>query len=71
MVEWGITPEYINANWTEELLTLMFLKKRRRYERLAEARGEIQPKPRRVKDSQLFKEMGKYSGFTVEKIGEA
>lgn len=23
---WGLTPEYINAHWTEELLGLMFAK---------------------------------------------
>lgn len=26
--EWGLTPKWINDNWTEELLALMFLKRK-------------------------------------------
>lgn len=28
--EWGLTPEYINTNWTEELLALMVQKRNQR-----------------------------------------
>jgi hypothetical protein len=54
-VEWHLTPEYIHEHWTEELLTLMFLKRQRRIERHAEAVGD---KPREISDSQLFERMG-------------
>lgn len=35
MTEWGVTPEYINNRWTEELLTLMFIKRTARIKRAA------------------------------------
>jgi hypothetical protein len=42
--EWGLTPEWINANWTEELLALMFTKRKERIERMrAKVPGEGQP----------------------------
>lgn len=34
-MEWGLTPEYINRNWTEELLALMFQARLKRFERAA------------------------------------
>jgi hypothetical protein len=36
LTEWGLTPEYLNETWTEELLHLMFVSRGRRFER---ARG--------------------------------
>lgn len=36
-MEWHVTPEYINENWTEELLTLMFMKRKVRIDKLLAA----------------------------------
>jgi hypothetical protein len=34
LIDWHLTPEYINEHWTEELLCLMFVKRRERIERI-------------------------------------
>jgi hypothetical protein len=34
LVDWHLTPEYINEHWTEELLTLMFVKRKVRFDRM-------------------------------------
>lgn len=56
LAEWKLTPEYLNENWTEELLALMFQK---RYERLL---------PPKVTDTRLSNEeyFKKYN-ITVDK----
>ena len=40
LVEWGLTPEYLNATWTEELLNLMLRARGKRFERMNTARSE-------------------------------
>jgi hypothetical protein len=56
MVEWRVTPEYINDNWTEELLLLMFEK---RAVRLQKKAGTYQQQNyNMVPDIELFKMVG-------------
>jgi hypothetical protein len=31
LTEWGLTPEYVNENWTEELLHLMLKSRAKRF----------------------------------------
>lgn len=65
LTEWGLTPEYINEKWTEELLSLMFQKRNERIERWnAQSAGKAAPTPerRRVSDMELFQTMGIASG---------
>lgn len=61
-MEWHLTPEYIYEHWTEELLTLMFMKRKRRVQRKAEAEGLI---PREVSNEQAFEK----AGIEVERVG--
>jgi hypothetical protein len=65
LVEWHLSPEYLNENWTEELLALMFQKRNERIERAqATTAGESttarpsQPASRRVTDTELLAQMG-------------
>jgi hypothetical protein len=37
LADWGITPDEINREWTEEQLLLMFQKRKRSFERQVEA----------------------------------
>jgi len=54
--EWGLTPEYINEYWTEELLVLMFISRARSIKR---QRALIDGKTEDfVSDDELFRQMG-------------
>jgi hypothetical protein len=66
LVEWHVTPDEINENWTEELLTLMFLK---REERLTRVPKQVSAPTvdRSVSDVDLFKRMG----VSVQQIGRS
>jgi hypothetical protein len=61
MSDWGKDPVYINRWWTEELLTLMFIKRTVRIKRLAKAQSpeapEAPPEVNKVSDKELFAEM--------------
>lgn len=48
LAEWGVTPEYVNEYWTEELLALMFIKRRDRFQQYGKQQNET-PKLRRTK----------------------
>jgi len=61
LVEWHVTPEYINEHWTEEILQLLFVSRRKRF--------NAQPKPEytgsvhhRMSNEQFFSK----NGFSVE-----
>ncbi len=41
--EWGLTPQWINENWTEELLALMFLKRKEMFDELRPKANEEVP----------------------------
>lgn len=60
MTEWGVTPEYINNRWTEELLTLMFVKRTKRIRRIANREDvpSAEAPVNRVKDKELFQAIG-------------
>lgn len=55
--EWGLTPDYINRKWTEELLSLMFQSRGRRL-----ARGKKDDEPatvtRKVSNDEFFARHG-------------
>jgi len=59
LLEWGLTPEYINRRWTEELLALMFISRTKRLKRHAvAASGEQTTTPYKiVSEQELFAEM--------------
>ena len=65
MAEWGTTPDYITANWTDEMLYLMLEKLTERKEResriMGEARERHSPKMEKqeVPPEMLFAMMGK------------
>jgi hypothetical protein len=58
MTEWGLTPEYILDNWTEELFTLMFVKRAERIEAMTKAvKHDAAPAPvayKQITDQELF-----------------
>lgn len=63
MTEWGVTPEYINNRWTEELLTLMFVKRTKRIKRTTQKEisenGNVSEAPKKkVKDTEMFAMLG-------------
>ena len=41
--EWGLTPQWINENWTEELLALMFVKRKEMFDELRPKEEMPQP----------------------------
>lgn len=56
MTEWHLTPEYILDNWTEELLALMFEKRKESFDAmrtLQQPDSESLP-AKRVTDLELF-----------------
>lgn len=61
---WGLDPLYINSHWSDELLTLMFVARTRRYRRTAktqdpDAAQASAPAPaNRISDAELFSVMG-------------
>jgi hypothetical protein len=55
-VDWGTTPEYLNENWTEELLLLLTIKRAERIRQRAE--DARPPKDKRMTDVELFNAMG-------------
>jgi hypothetical protein len=58
LVEWGVTPEYINENWTEEELVVLFNARNRRLEAmLAKSKPQGEGK-RMVSDRELFRRAG-------------
>lgn len=59
MVEWHVTPDYIVANWTDELLDLMITKMVDRKEREREARGKPgKPDAIEVPAAVMFEDLG-------------
>jgi hypothetical protein len=53
LYEWQLAPEWINENWTEELLQLMFDARRKRI--LSRfGRQAVEPDQQLVKDKELF-----------------
>lgn len=54
LAEWHLTPAYINENWTEEMLLLMFQKRREYLRPLAQQQEQVT----RVSDQELFQQMG-------------
>jgi hypothetical protein len=62
MTEWGVTPEYINRWWTEELLTLMFIKRTKRIKRMNSATVVKEDfngnQYKKVTDTELFQAVG-------------
>lgn len=61
--EWHVTPDYINRNWTEELLQLMFLKREERLAAIANG-----GKSTKYRDKNLFENMGqKVKRVTVKR----
>jgi hypothetical protein len=60
--EWGLTPDYVNQEWTPEILWLMFYERKDNIERIEEYRrrqlGHEPEEDRRVvSDTELFKKM--------------
>ena len=67
-MEWRLTPEYINENWTDEEFVLMIEKLNERKKREIEAfqpRGIGNETDTLVSDVELFKELGN----KIEKVG--
>ena len=64
MAEWHVTPDYVTANWTDELLHLMLEKLMERKGResgaIEEVKGRYKPKvdDQEVSDKMLFAMMG-------------
>ena len=64
MAEWHVTPDYVTANWTDELLHLMLEKLMERKGRESEAIEGVRGRPRGekkegvVSDDMLFAMMG-------------
>jgi hypothetical protein len=48
LLEWGLTPEYVNKHWTEELLHLMLRARLKRFERARPVMGEMGQAPRQA-----------------------
>ena len=57
MAEWGLAPDYIASNWTDELLDLMIAKLVVRKNKLVEAVKGGNPN-QAVSDIELFRQMG-------------
>lgn len=59
MSTWGLMPDDINENWTEERLALMFVKHN---ERVRAESGESEStggaEPKRITDQDFFRQMG-------------
>jgi hypothetical protein len=59
LFEWKVTPEYINNNWTEEQLLLLFLSRAKRYKRQADTtKGDAPTEVKVVPEEELFERMG-------------
>jgi hypothetical protein len=53
LVEWGLTPDYINSRFTEELLALMLRSRMRRIRRMQGK--DIEPsKPKKIGSKEFF-----------------
>jgi hypothetical protein len=55
LAEWHVTPEYINEEWTEELLALMFIKRREMISKIARPNQPAAQKFSRVSNDDFFK----------------
>jgi len=63
--EWGITPDYINQQWTPEILFVMFRERKENIRRIEEQQEEDRQRmengdtgPRRkISDVELFRKM--------------
>lgn len=60
LTEWGLTPDYINANWTEELFALMLITRNQRIDR--------QNLRRKPKDEQGFRRLSNEEFFRRHNI---
>jgi hypothetical protein len=64
LCEYGLTPEYVNDSWTEELLALMMLKRRERIETVSKGKreqltvGNETVLAKRVSNEQFFQATG-------------
>jgi hypothetical protein len=59
LIEWRLTPEYINENWTDEEFTLMVEKLNGRKQREIDAmQSRGSETDTMVSDAELFKELG-------------
>ena len=62
MAEWHVTPDYVVANWTDELLQLMLEKLIERKDKQAKAIEEVRGRHisggQEIEDTTLFKMMG-------------
>jgi hypothetical protein len=45
LAEWHLTPDWLNANWSEELFSLMFLMRKKRYDRALAAAKKVNSTP--------------------------
>jgi hypothetical protein len=63
LLDYGLTPEYVNRRWTEELLSLIFISRARRSKRQADmADGKYDNLPlagfELVSEAELFRQAG-------------
>jgi hypothetical protein len=58
LIEWHLTPEYINERWTEELLCLMFVKRRERLQRIAPSRMTEVGVVKKIGNKEFFERHG-------------
>jgi hypothetical protein len=56
--EWGLTPEWIFDNWTDEELTLMLDKLVARKLELAKAYQGKSTEPEKISDTEMFSRLG-------------
>jgi hypothetical protein len=64
LTEWGLTPEYVNENWTEELLHLMLKSRAKRFNRVVAETPKRAPGVNRISSEALLNKM-KATGSSV------
>ena len=68
LVEWGLTPDYIFDNWTEEVFSLMVEKLVTR--KAKESEGKKHSGDVKVSEKTLFAQAGKNIKVVVKKHGD-
>ena len=60
LTDWGISPDEINDEWTEELLALMFEKRADRLRAIADKQpiGSTKRMPKRITNKEFFRKHG-------------
>lgn len=66
--EWGVTPEYVNLHWTEEILAMLFRSRHLSYKQQAATRpNQDEPGPEPIHRHMRCDTFMAKHGFTVQK----